>query len=199
MADDTILGNGAEAIVTKAGDEVTKTRPKKAYRHPDLDLMLRKRRTRKEAKVLAQLEDWQVTGPGLIRADENEGVITMTYMEGDKLRDVLERDVNLASQVGLLVARLHDHDLIHGDLTTSNMILAPGNEAALIDFGLAYTSTRIEDKAVDLHLFKQALESKHHRIAAEAWQAFLNSYHPQKRTQILERLEAVEKRGRNKA
>jgi len=199
MTDDTILGNGAEAIITKHGDEVTKTRPRKGYRHPDLDLMLRKRRTRKEAKVLTQLKGWNVAGPDLIRVDEKEGVIAMTYVEGDKLRDVLEDDISLASQVGILVARLHDHDLIHGDLTTSNMIFAPGNEVTLIDFGLAYTSTRVEDKAVDLHLFKQALESKHHRVAAKAWQAFLDSYSPQKRTQILERLEAVEKRGRNKA
>jgi len=199
MPDDTILGNGAEAIITKAGDEVTKTRPKKAYRHPDLDLKLRKRRTRKEAKVLAQLKGWNVAGPDLIRVDEKEAIIAMSYVEGDKLRDVLEDDISLASQVGILVARLHDHDLIHGDLTTSNMIFAPGNEVTLIDFGLAYTSTRVEDKAVDLHLFKQALESKHHRVAAKAWQAFLDSYSPQKRTQILERLEAVEKRGRNKA
>lgn len=199
MADDTILGNGAEAILTRAGDEVIKTRQRKAYRHPDLDRTLRKRRTRKEAKVLSQLKGWRVAGPDLIRADEKEGVIAMTCIEGDKLRDVLEQDVSLAAQVGILVARLHDHDLIHGDLTTSNMMLAPQNQVSLIDFGLAYTSTRIEDKAVDLHLFKQALESKHHRIAEEAWQAFLDSYHPQKRTQILERLEAVEKRGRNKA
>lgn len=199
MADDTILGNGAEAILTRAGDEVIKTRQRKAYRHPDLDRTLRKRRTRKEAKVLSQLKGWRVAGPDLIRADEKEGVIAMTRIEGDKLRDVLEQDVSLAAQVGILVARLHDHDLIHGDLTTSNMMLAPQNQVSLIDFGLAYTSTRIEDKAVDLHLFKQALESKHHRIAEEAWQAFLDSYHPQKRTQILERLEAVEKRGRNKA
>src|SRR4030042_1167648 len=49
--------------------------------------------------------------------------------------------------------------IINGDLTTSNMILNPDNKLYFIDFGLSFHSNKIEDKAVDLHLLKQALNA----------------------------------------
>ena len=54
---------------------------------------------------------------------------------------------------------MHKYDIIHGDLTTSNFII--NENIYVIDFGLSFSSKRIEDKAVDLHLFKEILNSCH--------------------------------------
>ena len=193
------VARGAEAIITRIDGVIDKHRPEKAYRHPELDRQLRKQRTRKEAKILKDLESLRVPAPRIISADDKEGHIRMTGLEGPKLRDALEDNLALCERVGKHVATLHDHDIIHGDLTTSNMIVQEGGEVALIDFGLTTHSTRTEDRAVDLHLFKQALESKHHEAAEKAWESFLQGYHPKDRDSVLRRLTIVEQRGRNKA
>ncbi|MBN1274823.1 Kae1-associated serine/threonine protein kinase [Candidatus Woesearchaeota archaeon] len=192
------LARGAEAIIYEQEDTIIKQRPRKTYRHPALDQELRTQRTRKEAKVLRDLERLGIPAPKLITADDKEGRITMARLRGDKLRDVLNDDTPLCEQVGRHVATMHDHDLLHGDLTTSNMLVING-EVSIIDFGLSFHSTRDEDKAVDLHLFRQALTSKHHDVTDEAWEAFLKGYRPLKRERILQRLRIVEQRGRNKA
>ncbi|NJL43970.1 MAG: Kae1-associated serine/threonine protein kinase [Nitrosarchaeum sp.] len=122
----------------------------------------------------------------------------MTYLPGPKLADCLEQHPELAKHIGRLVAALHDQSIIHGDLTTSNMILSDG-AVHLIDFGLSFFSHRIEDKAVDIHLLRQALESKHHTIWESAFEAVLSGYHPNEREQILQRYTQVESRGKNKS
>jgi len=79
------------------------------------------------------------------------------------------------------------------------MILA--NEIKFIDYGLSFFSDKIEDKAVDLHLLRQALESKHHNTWEECFKSALDGYrdsYPEHEL-VLKRLDAVEKRGRNKA
>ena len=95
------------------------------------------------------------------------------------------------------MGKIHDLDIVHGDLTTSNMILKD-NKIVLIDFGLAQFSSKVEDKAVDLHLFKQALESRHSQVWEKAFTQFLSGYQPANKKEELSRLEKVEKRGRNK-
>ena len=88
--------------------------------------------------------------------------------------------------------------IIHGDLTTSNMILE--KEIKFIDFGLSFFSTKDEDKAVDLHLFRQALESRHHTMWEKCFEAALKGYRLGNvdYSSVLTRLEKVESRGRNK-
>lgn len=56
---------------------------------------------------------------------------------------------------------MHKTDIIHGDLTTSNMLLRSSLDIVLIDFGLSYISTLIEDKAVDLYVLERAIGSTH--------------------------------------
>ena len=73
-----------------------------------------------------------------------------------------------------------------------------------IDFGLAFKNARYEDKAVDLHLFKQALESKHYKNWEKLFQSVLKGYknsdgkNIKEINKVLERLKKVEKRGRYK-
>ena len=63
------------------------------------------------------------------------------------------------------LATLHDGGLVHGDLTTSNMLLRQNEDGkrdlVLIDFGLSFNSTLAEDKAVDLYVLERALLSLH--------------------------------------
>ncbi|KAF8556696.1 hypothetical protein OG21DRAFT_578403 [Imleria badia] len=68
----------------------------------------------------------------------------------------------LMEKIGVEIAKLHLIDVIHGDLTTSNMLLrSSNNDLVLIDFGLAYQSTLVEDKAVDLYVLERAFTSTH--------------------------------------
>jgi TP53 regulating kinase-like protein len=68
----------------------------------------------------------------------------------------------------------------------------------IIDFGLSFHSQRLEDKAVDLHLIKQALEAKHFQNHEGLFKEFLKNYKPKDYKNILEQLKKVEARGRYK-
>ncbi|MFP4424766.1 MAG: KEOPS complex kinase/ATPase Bud32 [Candidatus Woesearchaeota archaeon] len=181
---------GAEAIIT-INDTVTKERIKKDYRIQPLDESLRKFRTKREAKVLKRLEELDFPAPRVIHQDTY--TIQMELIDGNKLRDVLDENFD-ASILGELIGTLHNNQIIHGDLTTSNMIFS--DKLYLIDFGLSFFSAKVEDMAVDLHLLKQALFSKHHLIAEQCFQTVLASYTGPKNA--LHRLQKVESRGRNK-
>jgi len=194
-----IIGQGAEAILYKEGDTVLKDRISKDYRVKEIDDSLRKARTRREAKVITKLAEIGIPGPKLIKMDDKKMQISMSFIPGDKLRDVLHKNhIEWSKEIGRKVAKLHANDIIHADLTTSNMILA--NEIYFIDFGLSFISKKIEDKAVDLHLLDRALESKHHEIHSECWNAVLEGYKAEyaEAAEVLKRLEKVESRGRNK-
>jgi Kae1-associated kinase Bud32 len=125
----------------------------------------------------------------------------MPFVEGNKLSESLDDLRNwkeVCQTIGRNIAKLHDADIIHGDLTTSNMILREG-EVIFIDFGLGFQNGRIEDKAVDLYLIKEALEAKHFKRFEEYFAAVLEGYKLSKSwKEVLKRLEKVEKRGRYK-
>jgi len=162
---------GAEATV-EVGDTAVKKRPKKAYRHPDLDERLRRERTEDEARLLERAEKYGVAVPSLV--DNPEFELEMETVSGDRLKHRLP-DTAVMEQLGREVARLHSCQIIHGDLTTSNVVVS-GGKPFLIDFGLAYTSERVEDRAVDIHLLHQVLDSSHPKIAAGSWDVFLEGY-----------------------
>lgn len=190
------LTQGAEAIVTKKGEFVLKERVAKSYRHPVLDTSLRSSRTKREAKILEKLAKLGFPVPKV--QESKDTTLTLAFIDGPQVRDVLAKKPELAREIGKKVGILHVNNIIHGDLTTSNMIL--NNEVFFIDFGLSFVSTKAEDKAVDLHLLKQALESAHHEIFEKAFADVLAGYKESNPAwhDVLLRLEKVEKRGRNK-
>ena len=194
------ISQGAEASIYKDEDKIIKHRTIKSYRNKQIDEKLRKYRTRREAKVLKKLSEMNFPAPKLKKdIDEINMKIEMEHIDGTKLRDFLHKNhKELSNEIGRKIAILHKHDIIHGDLTTSNMIV--NEEIYLIDFGLSFFSKKPEDKAVDLHLLKRALESKHHMIFEECFDEIIKAYkeHYPDHEKVLNRLEIVEKRGRNK-
>jgi Kae1-associated kinase Bud32 len=92
------------------------------------------------------------------------------------------------------VKKMHRSGISHGDLTTSNVILKD-NKIYIIDFGLGKIHGKTEDKAVDLHVLREAINAKHFENYEDLWKTFLETYEDK---EVLERLIAVEKRGRYK-
>src|SRR3989344_5223378 len=194
-----MIAQGAEAILTKKGNAIIKNRTKKGYRLPQLDEKLRRQRTRKESKILQKISSI-IPVPRVIASSEQTTTILLEYIQGKKMSEHLDRLRNgkeICKVIGQHLAKLHDSNIVHGDLTTSNMILAPDNKLYFIDFGLSFESSRAEDKAVDIHILKEALKAKHYQIAEAYFNAVVEGYTSSKNASVvLERLKAVEKRGR---
>jgi len=233
-----LIAQGAEAKIILSKDIVTKDRISKSYRIPELDKRIRKSRTKAETKLLNKASQIinvplpLTEGVAVGDAVAKNFKIKMPFIDGKKLSDNLDKlelkqQKQICKQIGEDVAKLHDAEIIHGDLTTSNMILVEkidiknkltnkklnGNallttssgggvgkpQIYFIDFGLGYISHKFEDKAVDIHLFKQALEAKHFRNWEVLFKEFEKGYNKSKDSKIVfERLKAVEKRGRYK-
>jgi TP53 regulating kinase and related kinases len=194
-----IIQQGAEAILTKENSTVIKDRIKKSYRINVIDEKLRKSRTKSEAKIINKLQN-TIPVPKIISTDDKQK-ITMEYIEGEKLSENLEKldYKNICKIISENISKMHDNGIIHGDLTTSNMIYKKDeNKVYFIDFGLAFQSTKIEDKAVDLHLLQQALEAKHFTIEKQAIKIILDNYNSKDKTKVLKRIKDIESRGRYK-
>lgn len=187
---------GAEAEVEIRDEEVVKRRPEKKYRHPELDKKIREERTETEEKLISEARKYGVNVPEAEKTGDS--TIELEKIEGEKLREKVENNPELLEELGENIALLHSTDIIHGDLTTSNAMVE-NEEVFLIDFGLSFRSHRIEDKAVDIHLLKQVLETSHPEVAETAWQNFLKGYcEYEDSDKVLEQLEEVEQRGRYK-
>ncbi len=196
-----LLNRGAEALIYEKENQIIKVRQRKHYRIREIDRPLIKYRTRGEARILQRLQSNNVPAPRLIEVDEKKGILVMQKISGQKLRDVLDDSNYLffMKKVGEIIAKMHSLNIIHNDLTTSNFIVND-KEVFVIDFGLSYISPKVEDKAVDIHLLKRALESKHSAFWKEAFDVFIKSYEENYSDceLVFSRLKEVEKRGRYK-
>ena len=194
-----LIAQGAESKLFLDGNKVIKDRFRKTYRIKEIDERLRKFRTKREAKIIDKLQRIDFPCPKLIFNNEKD-TLEIQYINGTLLKNILNKKncIELSKEIGEKIAILHNNDIIHHDLTTSNMIL--GKEIYFIDFGLSFFSRKIEDKAVDLHLLKEALESKHSGIWEKCYKAALESYAEKAvdGNDVIKRLKIVEKRGRYK-
>ena len=107
------------------------------------------------------------------------------------------------NKIGRIIAILHKNGHMHGDITTSNIIITPEEYVFLIDFGLHEYSDTIEDKSVDLHLFKRVLISSHGKDYEYCFNAFLEGYRSvynkvvsSECNQIIKNMEVIATRGR---
>jgi TP53 regulating kinase-like protein len=170
-----------------------KKRIGKGYRQPELDHELRLRRTVHEAKLLHEAKSYVHT-PVLYEVDTETCTLVMEYVEGVRAKDGMTEDI--AERIGAYIARLHEGGIVHGDLTTSNIILK-GSFIYFIDFGLGEFTTELEPQAVDLHLLKQTLKSTHYAHWKKLWKKILKGYRIRDTSQnVIERIREIEKRGR---
>jgi len=197
-----IIKRGAEAILYLENNHLVKERIKKSYRVSQIDEKLRKFRTRKEARLISRAKRCGVETPNIISVDENNFKIIMDFIDGKRLKEFFNEtdDGNrkeTAKNLGKSIGLLHKHGIVHGDLTTSNMILKD-NKIFFIDFGLGEFSKRIETQAVDLSVLKEAFKSTHFKHLNLLWESFIKGY---KQTndnfnKVLGTLNDIEKRGR---
>jgi len=185
------MSEGAEAKIYMQemfGERlVVKERVKKEYREASLDKRLRLARTRNEARILYRAFEAGVKTPTLIGVGRFS--IYMSYIEGKLLRDV-KKSPYLLRQAGILLAKMHNADIVHGDFTPANIIVSK-NSVYVIDFGLAEISKSIEEKAIDLLLMKRSLNEKQYKVLAYSYaKAYTAS------SDVFRKLAEIERRGR---
>ncbi len=186
------------------GKVVVKHRVPKRYRIRELDLSLREARTSLEARLLSDAKRAGVLTPPVYEVDRENMRVVMEYVEGRPLKEVLEEmgreeRRRVCREIGRYVARLHRKGLVHGDLTTSNLLLTPGGDLYLVDFGLGEYTSSLEARGVDLHLLRRALQSVHFRIAEEAYREICSAYlreFGKGGREVLARAEEIARRGR---
>jgi len=202
---------GAEAELTQKeydGEKaLSKKRIPKGYRHPKLDEEIRKKRTRGEAKLLRTAAS-SIRVPRIFSVDENGAEILMEFVQGKILKAMVETDKELCIEAGKEIKCLHDLGIIHGDLTTSNIIVLDlaaekkkdskrkgerKHKLCFVDFGLGYFSKKIEDKATDIVVFKKTFNATHSSLI-DGWKLVMKGYEPNK--EMVERMAAIEKRAR---
>ncbi len=212
------IAQGAEGAVYRISflgrSAIRKVRFPKLYRHPDLDRRLTTRRLAQEARTMLRLRKEGLNVPSVYYVDCKKHAIVMEDIGGITLREFLrsQQGSSMGAQVmakaGVAVAKMHLADLVHGDLTTSNIIVwdkagshdsAPGAQIYLIDFGLSSSNGTDEDIAVDLYVLERAIISAHSATAPALNQSFLEAYGDvMARPSVLSRLEEVRARGRKR-
>lgn len=166
-----VIYRGAEAEIIRSTylgrDVVKKHRIPKGYRLPEIDKRLRSHRTREEAKLMLEARKAGVSVPIIYDVHLADATITMEYLRGVRVKELIpelsedERN-SLCYAIGEAVAKLHNRGIIHGDITTSNMIFVDGR-VHFIDFGLGEINGEVEARGVDLHVLMEALSSAHSR------------------------------------
>ena len=209
MRSPLLIKKGAEAslYLTEWHDRkvVMKRRLPKSYRPSTLDEQIRTYRTNHEPQLLHEAKKAGVPTPTIFLVDVNDATIIMDFIEGKQMKKLLgevsksERE-RLCIQIGELVGKLHEYGIIHGDLTTSNMILDAYGKIFFVDFGLGEKTKELEARGVDLQLMKRALKSTHFVFAEECFDAVVRGYAKvlgvETAKSVLDKIGEIEKRGR---
>ncbi|CAH1763748.1 1267_t:CDS:2 [Entrophospora sp. SA101] len=217
LKDATLIKQGAEARIYIATfltrKTIVKERFKKTYRHPILDKKLTSKRVVQEARCLFKCYKSGINTPVLYFVDLKNSTIYMEFVEGKTIKDIIisldptnnqhKDDLleKLIKKIGESLAKMHLIDVIHGDLTTSNLMLRENSEGlAIIDFGLSYVSNLPEDKAVDLYVLEKSFQSTHptHELMFNEILKVYEKNHKNSK-EILNKLMEVRLRGRKRS
>lgn len=225
-----LISSGSDANIYKCtfiGKEaIKKVIYRKFYRHKVIDAKIRKLRISNEIKFSKKLLQLQIDVPTLYFVDAKEMSVYFEYIKGCTINNILknlkEYEPNMPKCIGMILAKIHNGNIIHGDFTTSNMILRNSyinqnkiydysNNAlfdlsnleniklCIIDFGLSFLSASIEDKAVDLFVLLKGIKSFHSEFSLleedilEGYKMKSNEF-----AEIIKKLEIVKQRGRKR-
>jgi TP53 regulating kinase-like protein len=204
-----LLKKGAEANLYIAGWHgrrvVFKKRLPKKYRQAQLDAQIRAYRTIHEPQLMHEAKKAGVPSPMIFLVDVKNTLIVMEYIEGTQVKKLLcelseEERRNVCFKIGQDIARLHRFGLIHGDLTTSNMIMNSEGKVFFVDFGLGEKNDEVEARGVDLHLMKRALQSTHYQFAEDCFKSVIDGYgsimDDNSLKSVLRKVKEIERRGR---
>lgn len=204
-----LIKKGAEASLYLADwhdrKVIVKKRLPKKYRLPKLDEEIKTYRTIHEPQLIHEAKKGGVPTPTIFLVDVKSATIVMQFIEGRRIKQLLDevsadRRRWLCLRIGRLIGRLHKQGVIHGDLTTSNMILNSHGKIFFVDFGLGEKSKELEARGVDLHLMKRALQSTHFQFAQDCFHSVMEGYSQilQDGTaeKVLHKIQEIETRGR---
>jgi len=199
-----LVKKGAEAdiyvTIWNGLDSILKIRKKKDYRVHSLDMRIRTLRTIREAKMISEAKSFGITTPLVYFVDEKKCEIYLQLIKGKLVRDLsLNKIIKICTEIGKIVGTLHKNGIMHGDLTTSNLILS-NQGLVILDFGLSQKTDKVDDYAIDLRLFKEVLNSAHAQIVEDAWLSFVLGYRKilgnMLTEKVLSHVSVIEKRGR---
>ncbi|XP_006000538.3 EKC/KEOPS complex subunit TP53RK [Latimeria chalumnae] len=213
-----LVKQGAEARIYRGEflgkPAIVKERFPKSYRHPVLDEKLSHRRTAQEVRAVLRCRKAGIPAPVVYFVDYFSNCIFLEEIVGSTtVRDYIasiqqsgkvnDKLYTLAEKMGKILAEVHDEDVIHGDLTTSNMLLrspADNHNLVLIDFGLSFISALPEDKGVDLYVLEKAFLSTHPNTE-KVFETLLKSYTAlsKKSGPVIKKLDEVRLRGRKRS
>ncbi len=187
MERDELISKGAESYIYLIDwfgrKAIKKVRVKKGYRHPKIDETLRVSRTKREAKILQKAKSVGVPVPAVFALYPREATIIMEHINGTLLRDLLKESKLTVNEekkifrvIGEYIAHLHNEGIIHGDLTTSNVIINGPDNIVFIDFGLGLFTESIEDFGIELRVLYNALKSTHYDKVDYLFNSFLDGY-----------------------
>ncbi|ESO09256.1 hypothetical protein HELRODRAFT_156421 [Helobdella robusta] len=215
-----LVKQGAEAKIFKVmfydKEALVKIRSRKSYRHSVLDCSLNNKRTKAEIRCSLKCKMIGIRTPAIYFVDFLNNKIYMEYIKDSITvkQFISENNVegaddfeqsnlyNVARNIGHIIATMHNDDIVHGDLTTSNFLVdTSNNQIAVIDFGLGSTVSTLEDKAVDLYVLERAILSSHPK-SVKFIEEIMKSYKSNISASIvgvLKKLEEVRQRGRKRS
>jgi len=213
----TSLGETAQAKLIYKGAEaeiylenwhgepaIRKSRIAKSYRVHELDESIRKTRTAHEANMMMEVRKLGVPVPIIQHIDLDTCTLIMEYINGPTLKEELytlgnQKRRERSTRLGELLGRMHVGNVVHGDMTISN-VLSEDGKLFLIDFGLGNLSHELEDKGVDLLLLSRAMKSTHYAFHTLLFNSFLKGYTKavgaKAGRDTVQKMREVEKRGR---
>lgn len=235
---ENLLFQGAEGRVYESlylgKPAIIKERLKKSYRVPELDQKINKQRLLQEARCMVKCRRAGVVTPCIYLVDVTNNRLYQERIIGQTFKQLLwlalggaetsstqhQTLIDIAKGIGIAIGTMHDAEIVHGDLTTSNIMIRDSNtdgsckesatsaasakpnvfsSVVLIDFGLGMLKPTLEDKAVDLYVLERAFISTHPGSGFLV-DAILTSYrfNSRKGTHVLVKLEQVRQRGRKR-
>ena len=196
---------------------ILKERFVKTYRHPDLDKAITLQRLKNEVRLLTRAKQLGIHTPSIYHIDWSRHTIVMEDLhQARTIKFVIDKLIEennhvkleqLAKQIGSIIARLHQAQIVHGDLTTSNILLNEDDQLYLIDFGLSQhipnKTQMFEALAVDLYVLERAIICTHQK-AKHFFSNILMEYkssinNEKQRILTMNKYEEVRARGRKRS